>query len=119
KFYQKIGPDLCQSQILGSPGNFTVSKLKWVQEHEPEVFFRAVHMMLPGDFIAAKLSGRAQTTASGLSEAALWNFKEGRLAVEILEAFDLPVSLIPEIVPTFGHQATIHPDVASELGLNP
>jgi len=119
KFYQKMGPELCRSQILGSPGNFTVSKLKWVQEHEPEVFFRAVHMMLPGDFIAAKLSGRAQTTASGLSEAALWNFKEGRLAVEILEAFGLPTSLIPEIVPTFGHQATIHPDVALELGLNP
>jgi xylulokinase len=118
-FYNRIGADVCQQQILGSPGNFTVSKLKWVQEHEPESFSKAVYMMLPGDFIAAKLSGRAQTTASGLSEAALWNFKEGRLAVEILEAFDLPVSLIPEIVPTFGHQATIHPDVAHELGLSP
>jgi len=76
-------------------------------------------MLLPGDFIAAKLSGRAQTTASGLSEAALWNFGEGRLAVEILEAFDLPVSIIPEIVPTFGEQATISAEVAQELGFNP
>lgn len=119
ELYQKIGPAECQRLILGSPGNFTASKLKWVQQHEPEVFNSAVHMMLPGDFIAAKLTRRAQTTASGLSEAALWNFKEGRLAVEILEAFDLPLSLIPEIVPTFGHQATIHADVAAELGLNP
>lgn len=118
-FYNKIGEDVCQRQILGSPGNFTVSKLKWVHEHEPEIFAKATYMMLPGDFIAAKLSGRAQTTASGLSEAALWNFKESRLAVEILEAFELPVSLIPEIVPTFGYQATVHRDVASKLGFSP
>jgi len=116
-FYYKYGPEACQDQILGSPGNFTVSKLKWVQVHEPELFHSAVHMMLPGDFIAAKFSGVAQTTASGLSEAALWNFKEGRLAVEILEAFDIPVSIIPEVVPTFGYQAGIHPDIALELGL--
>ena len=119
RLYDKIGHKTSQEQILGSPGNFTVSKLKWVQEHEPEVFSQSVHMMLPGDFIAAKLSGKAQTTASGLSEAALWNFKEGRLAVEILEAFDLPVSLIPEIVPGFGFQANIDANVASELGLSP
>ncbi|MFP9098974.1 xylulokinase [Flavobacterium sp. RHBU_24] len=118
-FYNKIGHKKCQDRILGSPGNFTVSKLKWVQEHEPELFYKAVHMLLPGDFIAAKLSGRAQTTPSGLSEAALWNFSEGRLAVEILEAFDLPTSIIPEIVPTFGEQATISPEVAQELGFNP
>jgi len=118
-FYNKFGAKNCQEQILGSPGNFTVSKLKWVQEHEPELFSKAVYMLLPGDFIAAKLSGRAQTTASGLSEAALWNFGKGRLAIEILEAFDIPVSLIPEIVPTFGYQATISAAVAQELGFNP
>ncbi|MDI1256162.1 MAG: FGGY family carbohydrate kinase [Flavobacterium sp.] len=116
--YDKIGHENCQKQILGSPGNFTVSKLKWVKDHEPELFLQAVHMMLPGDYIAAKLSGIAQTTVSGLSEAALWNFSEGRLATEILDAFDLSPTLIPQIVPCFGDQATIDPTVASELGLN-
>jgi xylulokinase len=119
RIYQQVGEQACQAQILGSPGNFTASKLKWVQENEPEIFYSAVHMMLPGDFIAAKLSGVAQTTSSGLSEAALWNFKGGRLAVEILEAFDLPIALIPEVVPTFGHQANINAAVAAELGLSP
>jgi len=119
EYYNKIGAKNCQQQILGSPGNFTISKLKWVQEHEPELYYKAVHMLLPGDFIASKLSGRAQTTASGLSEAALWNFAEGRLAVEILEAFDISPALIPEIVPTFGDQATISAAAAQELGLSP
>lgn len=117
--YDEMGHDLCQQQILGSPGNFTASKLKWVQTHQPEVFEKAVYMMLPGDFIAAKLSGKAQISTSGLSEAALWNFSKGRLATEVLQAMGLPDTLIPEIVPNFGHQATLHPSVASELGLNP
>ncbi|WP_417354290.1 xylulokinase [Flavobacterium sp.] len=117
--YNSIGAQKCQSQILGSPGNFTASKLKWVKDNQPELFDKAAHMMLPGDYIAAKLSGVAQTSTSGLSEAALWNFPDGRLATEVLDAMGLPERLIPEIVPNFGNQAQIQPDVATELGLNP
>ncbi|MDX1469874.1 MAG: FGGY family carbohydrate kinase, partial [Flavobacteriaceae bacterium] len=101
------------------PGNFTASKLKWVKEHEPENYRRAKYMMLPGDFIAAKLSGIAQTTTSGLSEAALWDFPKGKLAAEVLEKMGISEDLIPEIVPSFAKQAKIDPKVASELGLNP
>jgi xylulokinase len=117
--YNALGADASQSMILGSPGNFTAAKLKWVKDNEPEVFAKAAYMMLPGDFIAAKLTGVAQTSTSGLSEAALWHFNKGRLAVEVLEAMELPTSIIPEIVPTFGHQATISAEIAAELGLNP
>ncbi|HSD08908.1 xylulokinase [Flavobacterium sp.] len=117
--YDKIGHDSCQQQILGSPGNFTASKLKWVQANEPEIFQKAVYMMLPGDFIAARLSGKAQISTSGLSEAALWNFSKGTFATDVLQAMELPVEMIPEIVPSFGYQATVHPTVAFELGLNP
>ena len=117
--YDLMGHENAQSIILGSPGNFTASKLKWVKDNEPEVFARAAYFMLPGDFIAAKLSGRAQTSTSGLSEAALWNFSKGRLATEVLEAMGLPTSLVPEIVANFGHQAGINPAIASELGLSP
>ncbi|GLB51968.1 carbohydrate kinase [Neptunitalea chrysea] len=116
--YQQIGEDYCQNTLLGSPGNFTAAKLKWVQEHQPEVLEKAAYMMLPGDFIAAKLSGIAQTTASGLSEATLWNFKEGRLANEIMEGMQLPVEIVPEIVPNFGEQAKISHTVANELGFS-
>lgn len=118
KTYQEIGSEKCQEMILGSPGNFTASKLKWVKNNEPEIFKKAAYMMLPGDYIAAKLSLQSQISKSGLSEAALWNFKENRLATEILDAMELPVNLIPEIVPNFSHQARIHPTVASELNLS-
>ncbi|MBW4359238.1 xylulokinase [Flavobacterium taihuense] len=117
--YDRMGHESFQQQILGSPGNFTASKLKWVQTNEPEIFQKAVYMMLPGDFIAARLSGKAQIGTSGLSEAALWNFSKGTLAIEVLQAMGLPEDKIPEIVPNFGYQATVHPNVASQLGLSP
>lgn len=116
--YSRMGQEYCQQQILGSPGNFTASKLKWVQTNEPEVFEKAAYMMLPGDFIAAKLSGIPQISTSGLSEAALWNFSKGGLATEILQEMGLPEKMIPEIVPNFGYQTTVHPDIATELGLD-
>jgi len=117
--YDMMGHQNAQNIILGSPGNFTASKLKWVKDNQPEVFAKAAYFMLPGDFIAAKLSGKAQTSTSGLSEATLWNFAEGRLATEVLDAMQIPHSLVPEIVENFGHQADINPEVASQLGLSP
>lgn len=116
--YNTIGSAYCQETLLGSPGNFTAAKLKWVAVNQPEILEKAAYMMLPGDFIAAKLSGVAQTSTSGLSEGTLWNFKEGRLATEIMEAMNIPVSLVPEIVPSFGIQSTVMPSVAEELGLS-
>lgn len=117
--FDSIGRENCRKQILGSPGNFTASKLKWVKENEPEIYAKAKYMMLPGDFIAAKLSGIAQTTTSGLSEAALWDFPKGKLATEVLEKMGLSKDLVPEIVPSFAKQAKVNPKIAEDLGLNP
>ena len=116
--FKALGEENCQQQILGSPGNFTASKLKWVKINEPEVYAEARYMMLPGDFIASKLSGVAQTTTSGLSEAALWNFPKGKLAKEVLDKMGLSEDMVPEIVENFGRQAKIDSKVADELGLN-
>lgn len=117
--YESMGAEKCQRQILGSPGNFTASKLKWVKDNQPEIFAKAKYMMLPGDYIAAKLSGMAQTSTSGLSEAALWDFTKGRIAHEVLEAMGLSADIIPEVVPNFGHQCKISTAIAEELGLSP
>ncbi len=117
--FQKIGENRCQKMLLGSPGNFTASKLKWVKDNNPTIYDKARFAMLPGDFIAAKLSGVAQTTSSGLSEAALWNFNKGGIAYEVLDVMEIDKDLIPEIVPNFGFQARIDPSIARELGLNP
>ena len=66
--FKEIGEDVCTTHLLNSPANFTASKLKWVQQHEPEIYNQIYKFMLPGDYIAFKFSNKINTTISGLSE---------------------------------------------------
>ena len=71
-----IGEIKYGTQLLNSPGNFTASKLKWVKDNEEKIYERVSNFMLPGDFIAYKLTGEINTTINGLSEGILWDYKE-------------------------------------------
>lgn len=116
--FATLGSDKCLSCYLNSPGNFTASKLKWVKEHEPEIYEKIYKFMLPGDYIALKLTGRIQTTASGLSEGILWDFSQNQPAFSLLDHYGIDAALLPEIVPTFGLQAQVSEEAAAELGLS-
>jgi xylulokinase len=119
KAFNEIGGQRCLTNLLNSPGNFTASKLKWVKENEPNVFDKVYKIMLPGDYIAMKLTGKPQTTVSGLSEGIMWNFKENSLADLLFENYGFSTEIIPEIVPTFAVQGELSKQVAAELGLSP
>jgi len=112
-----LGSDICLSHLLNSPGNFTASKLAWVRENEPEVFSKIYKVMLPGDYIAMRMSGVASTTVSGLSEGMLWDFKDGCPSQFLLDYYGIPSSMLSDIVPTFGSQCELSTAVAKELGL--
>jgi xylulokinase len=102
---------------LNSPGNFTASKLKWVMAHEPEIFSRIHKFMLPGDYIAMKMTGEIQTTASGLSEGILWDYPAGAVSAMILEFYGIPSDLVSQTVETFSVQGKLTRPAAKELGL--
>ncbi|WP_343487341.1 FGGY family carbohydrate kinase [Allomuricauda sp. d1] len=117
KAYKDLGQDYCDNHLLNSPGNFTASKLAWVKQNEPEIFEKVHKMMLPGDFIAFRLSGSPTTTLSGLSEGIFWDFKENRLSQKLLDFYGITSDFIPEIKPTFGEQCTISKEAAEVCGL--
>ena len=119
KAFEEIGAQRCLSSLLNSPGNFTASKLKWVKDNESVFFEKVFKIMLPGDYIAMKLTGEIQTTVSGLSEGIMWDFKTNSLADLLFENYGFSKEIIPEIVPTFAVQSQIKPEVAAELGLSP
>ncbi len=118
EIYLKMGKKFCQENYLNSPGNFTLSKLKWVKNNEPEIFTKINKIMLPGDFIAMKLTGEIQTTVSGLSEGIFWNFKTNKIATEMLKEIEINENLIPDIVDTFSIQGEITTQFAKEFGLS-
>lgn len=117
KAFGALGEEKCLSHILNSPGNFTATKLAWVKENEPELFEKIYKIMLPGDYVAMRLTDRICTTVSGLSEMMLWDFKEGKVADFLLEYFGYDADIIPEIVPTFSVQGLVSAEAAAELGL--
>lgn len=115
--YESAGEDKCNTRVMNSPGNFTLSKLKWVRDHEPEVYAKIYKFMLPGDYIALKLTGECTTTPSGLSEGIMWDFKENAPATWLLEAAGVDPNLISNTVPTFSAQGYVMAKAAKECGL--
>ena len=116
--FEAIGGDKCLEHLLNSPGNFTAAKLAWVKENEPDVFAKIDKIMLPGDYIAMRLSGGdKKTTVSGLSEGIFWDFKNNEVSKDVLNYFGFSENLIAEIVPTFSVQSTVCQAIADELGI--
>lgn len=112
-----LGEDYTLPHLLNSPGNFTASKLRWVQQNEPKLYARIHKIMLPGDFIALRLTGEATTTLSGLSEGIFWDFAEEEISAPLLQHYGIDRSLLSTIVPTFGEQGKVTEQAASLLGL--
>ncbi len=118
KAKEEIGYETALSHFLNFPGNFTASKLKWIQQNEPEHYKRVFKAMLPGDFIAMKMTGEIKTTPSGLSEAILWDFKTNQPAEIAFDYFGFAPDIIPDLTDTFGAQGTLTSEASKELGLS-
>ena len=117
KAFETIGEEKCLSHLLNSPGNFTASKLAWIKQNEPAIYEQIYKIMLPGDYIAMKLSGEICTTVSGLSEGMFWDFKNNRIADFLMDYYGFNSSLIADIKPTFAEQGCVNAIAAKELGL--
>lgn len=115
--FENLGESFCLSHLLNNPGNFTAAKLAWIKENEPDIFARIDKFMLPGDYIAMKLTGAPATTVSGLSEGIFWDFRENKVSEELLDYFGFSKEVIAPTVPTFGIQGRVNAATAALLGL--
>lgn len=118
KAFETLGREEFLESHLNSPGNFTASKLKWVKDHEPEVYNRAKYALLPGDFVSYCFTGEYNTTFSALSEGVLWDFERKEISETLLHHYGLERSLVPTIHGVFDQHGQIQPAVAEELGLD-
>lgn len=117
KAFKDLGESYCRNHLLNSPGNFTASKLRWVMENQPELADRIHKIMLPGDFIAMKLTGEILTSETGLSEGVFWDFKENGISEKVLSNYQIPSDWIPAVKPSFSEQGKVTPEAAKATGL--
>lgn len=117
--FNSLGREYCLTHCLNSPGNFTASKLRWVRENEPGIYSRIAKILLPGDFIALRMTGEPTTTVTGLSEGIFWDFQTSSLASRVLDAYEIDPDLLARVVPAIGTQGMLTPAAARELGLRP
>lgn len=117
--FKAIGENFCLQQYLNSPGNFTASKLRWVRENEPQVFSNIHKFMLPGDYLAFRMTGEICSTVTGLSEGVLWDFKKNTVAKHLLDHYEIPEKILPDIAPVFSKQGKLTSQAAAVLGLAP
>ncbi|MEX2591359.1 MAG: FGGY family carbohydrate kinase [Anditalea sp.] len=117
KAFAELGGEYCLSRLLNSPGNFTASKLKWVKENEPHHYRKIHKIMLPGDFIAMKLTGEILTSETGLSEGIFWDFQENGVSSKLLDYYGIEPSLLAHAVPSFSVQGKVSQEAAGLLGL--
>lgn len=117
KALKAIGPAKALEHLLNSPGNFTASKLAWVKANEPELYAKIDKAMLPGDYIALRLTDEATTSISALSEGIFWDFREDRLSEDVFNYYKFDKKVIPEIRPLFSEHGRVSATVAAALRL--
>jgi xylulokinase len=117
KAFEEIGKEKCLLHLLNSPGNFTASKLAWVKQNEPDVYAKADKIMLPGDFIAMKLTGEISTSIAALSEGIFWDFQQNELSKDVFGYYGFSNSLIPTIKNVFTEHGRVSANISTTLSL--
>ncbi|EAZ83166.1 xylulokinase [Algoriphagus machipongonensis] len=117
KAFKEMGEDYCLPHLLNSPGNFTASKLRWVIENEPELAAKIHKIMLPGDYIAMKLTGEILTSETGLSEGIFWDFKENGVSQKVLDTYQISKEWLPKALPSYSLQGTVTKEASEATGI--
>jgi len=84
-------------QVTGNDAltGFTAPKILWVREHEPEVYAKGAHVLLPKDYVRYKLTGDYACDKAGGAGTILFDVKARDWSPEVLEKLDIPAEWMP------------------------
>jgi xylulokinase len=97
---------------------FTLPKLLWVKQHEPELFEQAALFLLPKDYLRYRLTGALHMDYSDAAGTLLMDIRSKEWSREICDAFGVPVSMCPELIESHGFVGTLLPEAAARVGLS-
>ncbi len=98
---------------------FTLPKLLWIRDNEPDHFGRIRQILLPKDYIRFRLTGDFATEVSDASGTSLFDVVKRTWSRELAEALDIDRSILPECYESAEIAGTLKPEVATSLGLAP
>ena len=106
-------------EITANPAltGFTLSKILWVKNHEPELFEKCAKIMLPKDYVRYMLTGEFATEVSDASGMQLLNIAERRWSKEVMDAFDLDSSMFGKMYESYEVTGRLTEGAAALCGL--
>ena len=115
---EKIGFDrLIELTCNPALPNFTLTKLLWVRDHQPEIFARIAHVLCPKDYVRYRLTGEFAMDMQEASGTLLLDVTNRRWSAEVAEAAGIPMSWLPHLFEGPEICARISPEGASATGL--
>jgi xylulokinase len=97
--------------------NFTLTKLLWVREHQPEIFARIAHILCPKDYVRLRLTGEYAIDMQEASGTLLLDVTHRRWSAEVAEAAGVPLGWLPSLFEGPEICGRITPEAASLTGL--
>jgi len=121
---EAIREALGRDRLIEITGNdaltgFTAPKLLWVRTHEPEVWDRVAHLLLPKDYVRLRLTGSRATDKADGAGTLLFDLAARDWSSEVLSALDIPASWLPTAREGPEVTGVITPGAAAETGLLP
>lgn len=100
------------------PACYSVFKIMWYRDNEPEMYGRVYKIMGTKDFINFRMTGRIKTDYSYASGSGVYDLKKWGYSQELLSASGLPGEIFPDIVPSTDIVGELTKEAAEELGLS-
>lgn len=97
--------------------NFTLTKMLWVRENEPEIWNQTSVVLLPKDYVRFHLTGDKATDVADASGTLMLDVQNRKWSKEILAAVEIRESLLPELYESAEITGTISAECAAETGL--
>jgi xylulokinase len=115
---QRLGPAK-MVQLTANPvlTGFTLPKLLWVRDHEPQQFARVRHVLLPKDYVRFRLTGELATDVSDASGTAMFDVVRRRWSIEAMDALGLDRSILPTAYESAEVSGAISEGAAALTGL--
>lgn len=101
---------------IAFPG-FTLPKLLWMKEHEPDLFKKIDKVLLPKDYLAFCLTGNFCTDVSDAGGTLYFDVKNRRWSPEMLHLAGISKEQLPHVLESNECAGILKPSLQKELGL--